>query len=156
MKIVIECKSCKGTGVYQGMGESSDVAIICHTCKGTGWTVFEYTEFTGRKNKQGVSRVYLNSYGYKISTGVVNFDGIGKVDMDKEGVSYEEFCEGKMPTHIKQLGCPMLADQGRCRDIAGFTNRCDSFNGGWLNYIPSCENKANSAECWRIFEEAIK
>lgn len=156
MKIVIECKSCKGTGVYQGMGEGGGAAVICQTCKGIGKTEFEYTEFTGRKKKSGVSRVYLNGYGYKISTGVVNFKGIGKVDMDKEGVSYEEFCEGKIPTHIKQLGCPMLVDQGRCRDIAGFTKRCDSFNGGWLDFIPSCENKANSAECWRIFEEATK
>ena len=156
MKIIIECKSCKGTGVYQGMGEGDGAAVVCHTCGGTGKTEFEYTEFTGRKHKSGVSRVYLGGYGYQISTGTVIFKGVGQIDMDKEGVSYEEFCEGKMPTHIKQLWCPMLADQGRCHSIEGFIERCNSFNGRWLSYIPDCANKAHSAECWRIFEEAIK
>ena len=156
MKLIIECKSCKGTGVYQGMGEGGGAAVICCTCKGAGRAEFEYTEFTGRKNKSGVSRVYLAGYGYKISTGIVNFNGVGAVDMDKEGVSYEEFCRGEVPTHVKQLGCPLLADQGRCQGLEGFIERCNSFNGGWLDYIPSCSNRSNSAECWRIFEEAIK
>lgn len=71
--------------------------------------------------------------------------------MDKEGVSYDDFLNGKMPNHIKQLGCPMLADQGKCHEINGFTDRCNIINGGWLSYIPDCKCK-NKMECWELFE----
>jgi len=42
------CPSCKGTGLYIGMGERDGAAVVCHTCKGTGCHAFkhEYEEFT--------------------------------------------------------------------------------------------------------------
>ena len=33
--MMIECPSCKGTGVYSGMGENKNVAVVCYKSKGT-------------------------------------------------------------------------------------------------------------------------
>ena len=154
IEMMIECPSCSGTGLYSGMGESDNVAIICPACKGSGQFhyMYEYNEFEGRKEKEGIDRVYLKGYGYKIRTGVINFSGIGEIDMDKEGVSYQEFLEGKQPKHIKTLACPMLADQSACHKIKDFTNKCDELNGGWLSGIKKCDYRDNKAKCWERFE----
>jgi len=158
IRMLIECPDCKGTGVYSGMGESKNTAVVCNRCKGTGKYeyVYTYNEFTGRKKNDLIKRVYLKGYGYKIGLGKIDFKGIGEIDMDKEGVSYEDFLNDKMPKHIQRLGCPMLADQGACHSIEGFINRCNAFNGGWLSLITDCKNKHNSCECWELFEEGIK
>jgi len=151
----IQCPSCKGTGIYSGMGESENTGVICYQCNGTGkyHYTYQYEEFTERKIRKDIDRVYLSGYGYKIATGIINFSKVGEIDMDKEGVSYAEFLSGKMPEHIKKLACPMLAAQGACRDIKGFTDICNKLNGGWLSYIPDCKNRCNSDECWKRFEK---
>jgi hypothetical protein len=150
----IQCQACNGTGVYSGIGECHDVVVICWKCKGTGkyHYVFPYEEFTGRKDRSGIKRVYLSGYGYKIGTGIINFAKIGEIDMDKEGVSYDEFKNGKMPEHIKTLACPMLADQGACHDIKGFVDGCNKLHGGWIGYIPDCKYRKNVDECWKRFD----
>lgn len=149
----IMCPACDGTGVYSGMGEAINVAVICYKCEGTGkfHYVYEYEDFIERKIRKGIDRVYLKGYGYKIGTGKINFDKIGEIDMDEEGISYAEFLNGKMPTHIKKLACPMLADQGACHNIKGFVDKCEKLNGGWFSHIPSCKNRRNSDECWERF-----
>lgn len=153
--IMIECPSCKGTGVYSGMGESKNVAVVCKTCKGTGeyHYVYSYNEFTGRKKATGIDRVYLDGYGYKIGKGKINFSDVGMVDMDKEGVSYDEFLEGKMPEHIKKLACPMLADQGTCHEITGFVDKCNELNGRHFSFIKECKYYPNREKCWKRFEK---
>jgi len=63
IEMEIECPYCGGTGLLSGMGEGDGTAVVCHQCNGTG--VFSYSylykDFTGRKTKEGVKRVYLNS-----------------------------------------------------------------------------------------------
>lgn len=157
--LLIECPYCKGTGVYSGMGESKDTAVICNYCKGSGQYhyTYSYEEFTGRKVNNNIKRVYLNGYGYKIGLGKINFSHIGEIDMDREGVSYEEFLNGKMPQHITKLACPMLADQGACHKIKGFVDKCNELHGGWFGYIHECRNQSNKDKCWKRFlkEEKI-
>lgn len=158
VELEIQCKSCQGTGVYSGMGESRETAVICQTCSGSGKQQysFQYEEFTGRKIKDGIKRVYKSGYGYKIGLGKINFDKIGEIDMDKEGVSYEEFLNGKKPGHIKQLGCPMMADQSACHKIKGFTEKCNKLHGSYLSYIPDCNNRKNKLQCWERFENGTE
>jgi len=74
--------------------------------------------------------------------------------MDKEGVSYEEFLEGKMPEHIEQLGCPMMADQGACHKIKGFVQKCQEIHGEYIGLLSKCKNQPNKAECWKRFKDA--
>ena len=154
--MMIACPYCGGTGIYSGMGESKNTAVICYQCKGTGkyHYTYQYEEFTERKIKQGIDRVYLNNYGYKIGTGIINFSKVGEIDMDKEGVSYDEFLSGATPKHITKLACPMLVDQGACHNIKGFTDKCNKLNGGWIGYIPDCKHRKNDDECWKRFEQS--
>lgn len=128
IELTIECPDCKGTGVYSGMGEGDGIAVVCYKCKGTGAYKYSYlyNDFTGRKEKEGIKRVYLKGYGYTLGLGKINFsNGIGEIDMDKEGVSYSEFLAGKLPTH--------------------------RLNGGWCSYLPECKNKHNKDQCWERF-----
>jgi hypothetical protein len=153
----IECQACGGTGVYVGMAERKGAAVVCRTCKGTGCYgySFSYNEFNGRRRKDGVERVYLDGMGYVLGTGKINYsDGIGEIDMDKEGVSYSEFLDGKTPKHIERLGCPVRANQDACHKIKGFIDECERLNGGWIGMISSCRNYPKKAECWKRFERS--
>ena len=69
MKHTIEfdqkCKSCKGTGLYVGMGERDGAAVVCHRCDGTGKYHFkhEYEDFDGRLKRENIKRVYAANVG---------------------------------------------------------------------------------------------
>lgn len=154
INLKIECKSCGGTGIYVGMGERDGASVICHTCNGTGCQdyYFTYTEFKERKKTDKVKRVFLDGYGYVLCTHPITLDNGVFVDFSKEGVSYDEFVNGKMPKHIKQMACPMRADQSACHDIKGFVDKCNELNGGWIGYIPSCKCE-NKNECWDRFDK---
>jgi hypothetical protein len=155
IEMEIECQACKGSGVYTGMGEREGAAVVCHKCDGTGayQYKFSYNEFTGRKQRDDVARVYKSGYGYVISTGNVKFGDVD-IDMDKEGVSYQEFMNGHMPKHSESIACPMLADQGLCHKIPGFVDECMELNGGWVGQISSCKNQCNKRDCWKRFNDA--
>lgn len=154
----IQCQSCKGTGVYVGMAERDGAAVVCHTCKGNGKYKykFEYEEFDGLKKREDVTRVFKQSYGFVIAPRKLDFKNIGEIDMTKEGVSYDDFTKGAMPSHIKNLACPMLADQSACHSIKGFTDDCDKLDGGCLlgRMLTSCKNQQNKLDCWKRFEQA--
>lgn len=154
LEFEIECQACNGTGIYSGMGEGPGVALICKMCKGTGKSTykFEYNNFTGRKKREDIERVYLKGYGYHLGLGKINFDNVGEIDMTKEGVTYEEFLQGKMPNHIEALACPMRADQSACHDVKGFVDECNKINGGFVSYIPSC-SCSDKKECWKRFKK---
>lgn len=154
VKINIECTSCGATGIYNGMGEGQGTGVVCHTCKGTGKDTFIYTPFTKQKTRDDIERVYLNGYGYKLGRGEVKFDGGPVIDMEKEGISYREFLQGKMPGHIKELACPMLADQGACHNIDGFVDKCHHLGLSWGVRINKCLYYAHKAACWRRFDSA--
>jgi len=149
IELSIQCKSCGGTGVYVGMAEHEGAAVVCTTCNGTGEQAykFEYTPFAGRQVRGGVERVYVSGMGYCIAPKKLTFDNIGEIDMSREGVSYNEFWNGKMPGHVEKLGCPMLADQGACDKIDGFTSECTH---GSLRH---CSMQQDKAECWKRFHE---
>jgi len=153
IELVVECPSCEGTGVYKGMGEGRLTAVVCYPCDGTGAYKYSYSykDFTKRNTVTDVERVYLSGMGYKLGLGKIKFSDIGEIDMDKEGVSYLEFINGKKPHHIKKLGCPMRADQGACHNKEGFTAECDRLHGGWIGKITTCKEYPNKKKCWDRF-----
>ena len=161
IEMEIQCKSCSGTGVYVGMAEREGAAVVCSSCNGTGkyWYEFEYEEFTGRKTKDGVTRVYKSSCGFCIAPKKIFFQGIGEVDLSEEGIDYGAFLAGSMPEHIKSLVCPMLADQGACHSIRGFVDECDRLDGqGSLigRHLSRCAYQRNKSACWERFERESK
>ena len=151
-KVETECQSCNGTGLYSGIAESDGVAVVCNKCDGTGKYIhiFKYKDWLGRNKRDDVKRVYLPTR-YKLGLGTLVFKGVGTIDMNKEGVSYDEFLEGKMPNHIEILGCPMLADQEACHKIKGFVDKCNDLNGGLVGTISSCNYQCKALECWKRF-----
>jgi len=157
IEMVIECPACEGSGVYNGIGEGDGLAVICYKCNGSGAYKYHYSynEFTGRKIKEGILRVYKQGYGYKLGLGTINFDMVGEVDMTSEGVSYQEFLDGKEPEHIKKLACPMLADQGACHSIKGFIDECGRLHGSMLLGIrlTQCNYYPRKAKCWKRFKK---
>lgn len=86
--ISAECTSCKGTGLYSGYREPKGVAVVCSYCNGTGEKIIEYTPFTGRKEKKGITKV---SISYSTIRGP-------KVGPHEKSISYESFQAGEMPT----------------------------------------------------------
>lgn len=59
MKLTIEaeCRSCSGTGLYQGFAEPAETAVVCHTCGGTGCQKINYKPFVKIKRKRGIKWV---------------------------------------------------------------------------------------------------
>lgn len=87
-KVLAQCQSCDGTGIYQGFAEPKGTGVVCLSCKGTGCCEMYYTPFVSRKHRRDIKTVRL-SRGSFIGT------GIGPVGKE---VTYEEFLEGKMPS----------------------------------------------------------
>ena len=153
-EIKIKCQSCKGSGLYVGIGERDGAAVVCSMCNGEGFVFFKYEEFIGIEKREDVERVYIPSYGYVIAPKEIDFKEHGKIDLRKEGVSYEEWQSGKKPKHIKQLVCPMIADQGACHKIKGFFKECERLHGTCLLGVRprTCNHLSKKEECWKRFE----
>jgi len=150
--IQIECKSCKGTGLYVGMAERGWAAVVCSTCKGSGETTFEYEEFTGRKKMEGVNRVFLGGFGYVITDiDVVDTPITGELlPFSKYGCTYEEWLNGAVPEHIKFLYCPYIAyNNGMGNEPLG--DKCRAGNSA-LGRISDCRHYGDKLECWKEFE----
>lgn len=49
-----ECPDCHGTGLYSGICEAKNEAVICGGCGGQGWRWYGFTEFSQRKRKRGI------------------------------------------------------------------------------------------------------
>ncbi len=79
-----ECRSCAGTGLYQGFMEAKHQAVICVNCGGTGCKKIEVTKFIGRKRREGVTQIRGGS-------GTIMDDS-----RSAKWVSYREF-EEKIP-----------------------------------------------------------
>jgi len=60
-KLFCECRSCGGTGLYQGMCEGKGRAVVCLGCNGTGRDIIVYKPFTGRRRLRGVQQIGLSA-----------------------------------------------------------------------------------------------
>jgi len=142
------CKVCKGTGVYQGIGERDGACVVCNQCKGTGYAVIKYEPFKKRKKHTKCKRVYKSGSGYVITDHDVTTADGKFLPFSKYGITYAEWMEGKEPEHIRFLGCPMLLDRAACYDIKGFMKKCCGLGG----HIPSCPHAEQKEKCWERFD----
>jgi len=140
--IECECPSCSGTGVYVGMGEHDGVAVVCGKCDGTGKHHIKYTEFTGRKKKEGVTRVIETNPGICVST---------KIDIG--GISYEDWWNGNdFPpgSEMRDYVCPAWWFQCADYDKKPRWKEC----GGLLGRsFSSCKLFENKNQCWKKWDE---
>ena len=144
MKIEYECEctSCKGTGIYVGMGEKGDVGVVCHSCKGTGCTAIsvEYTPFRNRK-PANVKRVHQCNPGIYI-------DASEKYG----GMPYEEWARGK-PFEVgmenREFTCPAWYYQSCNYDLKP--------NWEWCEYgsFSQCSHFDTKQKCWARFDKDL-
>mgnify|MGYP001157472096 FL=1 len=144
--IKIECPKCGGTGLYQGICERDGAAVVCYACKGSGAVTFSYNEFTGRKRRNNVRRVYESGGGYVISAEDKTLDNGETIRFSQFGCGYEEWLAGCPPLPIKDLYCPNLL----CHD--NLVEGCEDCRVG--SYIYECPHYANRAACWEQYEKA--
>jgi hypothetical protein len=138
--IEIECQTCKGSGLYQGLAERGKSAVVCNKCQGSGKDKFFYNEFTGRKTLSNVERVFAGSFGYvhtdKNTAGILFEEG---------GCTYQEWLKGEKPKPVKDLYCPHFWDRENLK------GRCDVLLPG--DKIPDCPYFKEKAKCWEAWEK---
>lgn len=140
-----ECPECHGSGLYVGMGERDGAAVVCHRCKGTGkfHFVHEYEEFTGRKVKPKVIRVYQVNPGIMIGTGKDHtLEEFG-------GMSVQEWNAGKefgRGMENRKYTCPVWWYQSADYEKKPNWDECG------FGSFPSCKHYGSKELCWKRFD----
>jgi len=152
----VECTSCGGTGLYTGMCECHDAAVICIYCEGTGkqHIKHEYTPFVKRVHTSKVKRVYKTAGGYGISAKDEKTEDGRIIHFSQVGVSYENWLKGDKPLPIYELHCP-LEHFDQCSEIGGFLKDegpCE-MHIKWGDSISECSEKRRE-KCWEWFEKS--
>jgi hypothetical protein len=152
MKIIFEadikCISCNGTGLYSGMGESDEAAIVCNTCKGTGCSHIkqEYEKFEGRKDlKKNIKRVYQSNPGIKIG------NGNGYKLEDFGGMSYEAWKAGnkfKIGMEMRKFSCPCWWYQS-----VNYKLKPNWIECAWGKTFSQCSSFPNKSKCWERWDK---
>jgi len=145
----VECPSCEGTWLFQGMVEKEGCAVVCYNCEGTGLHkhTYSYKVFAGRQPRKDIKRVFKNSYGYTHCPDdyYVKDEGI-TIRFSKGGCTYEEWLAGAEPKYMEQLYCPYLADRDfKCRA-----------KDSWIGHIPDCKFYKDKAVCWEEYNKQDK
>ena len=137
-----KCKSCKGTGLFQGMAEKEGFAVVCHTCKGTGKHRFvhEYEEFTGREIRADIKRVIKTNPGIRVG-GFRNFGGM----------SYEDWAIGKpfpAKSEMREYTCPAWWYQSADYDKKPYWDECMG-----CGMFSACFHFCNKQKCWERWDK---
>ena len=145
-EIQIECPTCNGTGLYQGMCEHDGCAVVCTRCGGKGYTTFKYNEFTGKKVKEGVKRVFEKTCGFVHGADDYTCPDGKVIHFSQYGCTYQEWLNGAEPKPMEELVCPYVYyNKGigsepfeRCRHGIPVLGR-----------IPDCAFYSDKARCWK-------
>ena len=139
----IECKDCEATGIYVGMAERDGAAIPCRTCEGTGSLDYSYKEFTKRKTREDIKKVFP-------ATGIV-------VSTELEGgTPYERWQKEGLVEGLeaREHTCPAWV-YGQELDI--WENKCKKvFFIPWGKHYSDCPAYPTKTECWKQYDEDRK
>lgn len=147
IKLEVECDVCGGTGLYSGMAERDECAVVCSYCKGTGKATISYNEFTGRKKKNGIKRVFARSCGFVHSHKDIVVNG-KEIKFSEGGCTYNEWLNGAKPKPVKDLYCPYMWDN-KGIDKEPLDNCKDVGLGG---SISDCKHFNNKHICWKRYK----
>jgi len=148
----ITCQSCKGTGLYSGMGESKNCAVVCWKCKGTGKYryVFEYEPFVERVLRNDIERVFARTCGIKHGAEDYQQKNGDLIEFSKGGASYEDWLNGTEPLPMKALYCPKIWTSQKWN-----SEKCEKHcHAGML--IHRCPMHSEMDECWKEYELSLK
>lgn len=145
IRIKHECGACNGTGLYVGMAERSGAAVVCHSCKGQGWKESVFVEFTERKEKPGVRRVF------QTNPGVVIGEREGLALSDFGGMPLEDWKAGKpfpAGSENRAYSCPRWWTQS----AGGSMPEWDECYSNIGRSFSQCAHFCNKAECWKRWD----
>lgn len=149
----VECKKCKGTGLYQGLAERDGAFVICWGCDGTGKMKIseQYNKFKGRKLEKGCKRVYITGMNYVISDKDITNASGRHFAFSKYGCSYDDWLKGVDPKHLEFLGCPyMVQNSLHEKDVNNlYKTRCHKNSGFGMKI--NCKLFHEKEKCWEIF-----
>jgi len=139
-----QCKACEGTGLYVGLAEHDGAAVVCHICKGAGChhAIVEYDDFTVRKPREDIKRVFQTSSG--ICTGGEDLSKFG-------GITYREWQQGApfgSGTEMRNYTCPCWWGQSTGKEYS-LPPRCSLLCGGRFS---GCEFFSDKAACWKFVD----
>lgn len=147
-EIKIECPSCKGTGLYVGVCERDGCAVVCTTCGGKGYTTYKYNDFTGRKVREGIKRVFEKTCGYVHGADDYTTKDGETIHFSNYGCSYEDWLNGAEPKPMEELVCPYVY-YNKGIGSEPFKKCCTGIPS--LGLITSCKHYTNKAKCWEEF-----
>ena len=140
--ISAECKQCRGTGLYTGLGEKDGMAVVCSNCRGTGEYWIIYLPFTGQKTRDDVTRVVQTNPGIRITP-----------EITQGGVSYQEWQQD--PGSVEQRGrevrehyCPAWWYQSADSNKQPKWTECQK-----VSSFPKCPLFHRKEECWKRFDQ---
>ena len=138
------CPSCKGTGIYVGMGERDGYAVVCHTCNGTGVHHYEhkYEEPVEKWMRKDVRMVVEVNPGICLG-GDLNFGGM----------SYQDWFSGKPFTkgmENREYTCPAWWFQS-----ADYSKKPNWDECGWGSFS-QCQHFCNKDKCWERYDQENK
>lgn len=146
-----ECESCKGTGVYVGLGERDGSAVVCHSCHGKGFVDAQivYRDFEGLKVRHDVQRVMEINPGICIGHGSTK-GGFLRLE-DFGGMPYEDWRAGKafpQGSENRKFTCPAWWYQSADYDRKPKWDECETTLGGSFSRCPSFGQKEKCWERW--------
>ncbi len=142
------CSSCKGTGLYQGLGERDGFAVVCYDCKGTGCFHYkhEYEDFVKRELKPGVLHVI------EVNPGICVGRGLGeKPFIDFGGMPYEDWLKGKpfsQGMEMRRFTCPAWWYQAADYKKKPEWEECDCMG----RPFSACSHFPNKDKCWERWD----
>lgn len=150
--IRIECPSCKGTGLYKGISERDNCAVICYNCNGKGFVDYKYNDFNGRKRRPDIERVFESSCGYVLSSKNCTLPNGEVLHFENYGCTYEEWLNGAKPKPMEELYCPYVCyNQGMGNEPLTDCGEERKFCGR----ISDCIKYKDKALCWQKFNSRI-
>lgn len=145
IKFFEKCRECGGTGLFRGMGEKKEYAVVCYRCKGTGRFEYEheYEEFTGRVEKKDVKYVLETNPGICVGGdgGIKEFGGMLHSDWLKDGTFPPK-------SEMRKYTCPAWWYQST--DYDKKPNWDDCRLGGMFS---GCKCFGNKKACWERFDK---
>ena len=144
IELEVNCPSCNGTGLYRGLAEHDNCAVICSRCKGSGMTIVHYTKFTGRMLRTDIERVFSGAYGYGHSHKDVTIESGRTLHFSLYGCTYKKWLEGAKPLPMEELYCPYQYDNQGIGDEP--FEECK--HTGWGSIISECPFFIQKHVCW--------
>lgn len=143
LKVIVieyECNSCAGTGLYVGIGEQNGLAVQCYNCDGTGKAVhrFEYREFTGRKDREGITHVILHNLGFVLTPEIAEY-----------AISVEDWKAGNVTkAEDRRHTCPAWWYQSVDYNKKPKWTECIS-----CGVFSSCKHFQTKEKCWERWDK---